>query len=163
GSGSYSRAAQFVCAAATMALKNAGLDSSPPDQHDVGVVLGTAFGSASSMEDFDEECARDGDKFVDPMSFPKTVANSPAGCLSILIGAAGLNLTVSTDFSSGLGAVEQAARMIADGRARIVFAGGYDDLSRSSHIQMCEAGLLSGSRNNHADDSVPLDKDRNGF
>lgn len=163
GSGTYSRAAQFVCAAATMALNHAGLNSTPPDQDDLGVVLGTAFGSASSMEDFDEECARDGDKFVDPMSFPKTVANSPAGCLSILLGAAGVNVTLSTDFASGLGAVEHAARLITEGRARIVFAGGYDDLSRSSHIQMYEAGQLSGSRKHDADDSVPLDRGRNGF
>lgn len=163
GSSSYSRATQFVCAAATMALNEAELESALLDKQDVGVVLGTAFGSASSMEDFDAECFRDGEKFVDPMSFPKTVANSPAGCLSILIGAAGLNVTVSTDFASGLGAVEYAARLIAEGRARIVFAGGYEDLSRSAHIQMYEAGLLSGSHKPEVDDSVPLDKERDGF
>jgi 3-oxoacyl-[acyl-carrier-protein] synthase II len=163
GSNSFSRAAQFVCAAASMALREAKLESPLGNRNDVGVVLGTAFGSASSMEAFDEECIRDGERFVDPMSFPKTVANSPAGCLSILIGATGFNITVSTDFASGLGAVEYAASLIAEGRARIVVAGGYEEFSRSSHVEMLQAGLLSRANENGLEDSVPLDRNRNGF
>lgn len=163
GSSQFSRAAQFVCAAASLALKDANLDLYGPDRNDFGVVLGTAFGSASSMEAFDEECLRDGERFVDPMSFPKTVANSPAGCLSILTGAAGLNITLSTDFASGLGAVEYAAGVLDEGRARIVIAGGYDELSRASHIEMYEAGLLACSAEADAGDSAPLDRGRTGF
>jgi 3-oxoacyl-[acyl-carrier-protein] synthase II len=163
GSSQFSRAAQFVCAAASLALKDANLDLYGSDRNDFGVVLGTAFGSASSMEAFDEECLRDGERFVDPMSFPKTVANSPAGCLSILTGAAGLNITLSTDFASGLGAVEYAAGVLDEGRARIVIAGGYDELSRASHIEMYEAGLLACSAEADAGDSAPLDRGRTGF
>lgn len=163
GSSSFSRAAQFVCAAASIAHREAKLESVSASKNDIGVVLGTAFGSAGSMEAFDEECIRDGERFIDPMSFPRTVANSPGGCLSILIGASGLNITVSTDFASGLGAVEYAAGVLADGRARIVFAGGYDELSRSSHVQMYEAGLLSRAYESGDGDSVPLDRRRNGF
>jgi 3-oxoacyl-[acyl-carrier-protein] synthase II len=163
GSSTFSRAAQYVCAAASVALREAELDPFTVDNNDIGVVLGTAFGSSRSMEAFDEECLRDGERFVDPMSFPKTVANSPAGCLSILIGAAGLNLTISTDFASGLGAVESAVGMLTDGRARIVFTGGYDELSHASLIEMHEAGLLSDSSEADGEDSVPLDRRRNGF
>jgi 3-oxoacyl-[acyl-carrier-protein] synthase II len=162
GSSSFSRAAQFACAAASIALREAKLEPFTSDKNDVGVVLGTAFGSSSSMEAFDEECVRDGERFIDPMSFPKTVANSPAGCLSILIGAAGLNITISTDFASGLGAVEYAAGVLEEGRARIVFAGGYDELSRASHVEMQDAGLLSVNFAGD-EDSVPMDRNRSGF
>lgn len=163
GVSSLSRSAQFVCVAARIALNEAGLEVTPANKNDIGVVLGTAFGSASSLEAFEEECLRDGERFLDPMSFPKTVANSPAGCLSILLGAAGLNITISTDFASGLSAVEYAASLLAAGRARIVIAGGYDELSRSAQIEMYEGWFGSDKRGSNAVHSSPTRRERNGF
>ncbi|HKY05644.1 MAG TPA: beta-ketoacyl-[acyl-carrier-protein] synthase family protein [Blastocatellia bacterium] len=159
----FSRSAQFVCGAGIIALKESELDLSLVNRNEVGVALGTAFGSASSMEAFDEECQRDGERFVDPMRFPNTVANSPAGCLSILTGAAGLNVTVSTGLSSGLAALEYAASLLAQRRMRVMLAGGYDELSMSARSEMIRAGLLSGSREGDFERSAPFDRSRNGF
>src|SRR5438128_82374 len=50
GSSSFSQAAQFVCAAASIALREAKLDLHTTDKNDLGVIIGTAFGSSSSME-----------------------------------------------------------------------------------------------------------------
>ncbi len=153
-----SRSTSFIVAAAKLALLNARLDLSDFEASEVGIFLGTAFGSNASMYSFDQECLRDGDRFVDPMAFPNTVTNSPAGHLSILLSTTGINITLSTGLASGLDAVEYAARMLRRGELRVALAGGYDELSGDTHDRLSRAGMLSTDG-----DSAPLDRDRNGF
>jgi 3-oxoacyl-[acyl-carrier-protein] synthase II len=163
GIGCFNRPTQFVCAAGQLALNEAEIDLSALDKNEMGVALGTAFGCANSMEAFDEECLRDGVRFVDPMSFPNTVTNSPAGYLSILVGAAGLNITISTGLASGLDAVEYATGVLAEGRMRVVLAGGYDELSLASHLELSQAGLLADSCETDDEVSAPMDRKRSGL
>jgi 3-oxoacyl-[acyl-carrier-protein] synthase II len=157
------RSTQFVYTAAKLALTDAKLDLPRDDGSEVGIVLGTAFGSANSMLAFDAECARDGLRFIDPMSFPNTVTNSPAGYLSVILGASGLNITISTDFASGLDAIDYASRALDSGQARIILAGGYDELSPASYAELAKAQMLSGSRGHSIEVSAPFDRRRNGF
>ena len=163
GLGHSSRSAQFVCTAAKLAFESAELDLPKVNKEELGIVLGTAFGSANSMATFDEECLRDGAKFVDPMSFPNTVNNSPASHLSVLLRVEGLSMTLSTGSASGLDVIDYAARVLAKGQVRIVLAGGYEELSLLSHAYLSEAKFLSGSRDHDVEYSVPLDRNRNGF
>jgi 3-oxoacyl-[acyl-carrier-protein] synthase II len=156
--GVMSRSASFISAAARLALANANLDLSYIESSQVGIFLGTAFGSNASMSSFDEECLRDGDRFVDPMAFPNTVTNSPAGHLSILLRTTGINITLSTGLASGLDAVEQAASALRRRELKVALAGGYDELCRETHDSLARAGVLSTD-----DLSAPLDCDRSGF
>lgn len=159
----FNRSAQFVCAAGKLALKEAEIELSDFSKDEVGVALGTAFGSASSMEAFDEECLRDGVRFIDPMSFPNTVTNSPAGYLSILVGAAGFNMTISTGLASGLDAIEYAARALSQGDMQLALAGGYDELSLASLLELSKAGLLADSCETECEIFAPMDRNRKGL
>jgi 3-oxoacyl-[acyl-carrier-protein] synthase II len=98
------------------------------------------------------------------MGFPNTVTNAPAGYLSILLKAAGFNVTLSTNLASGLDAIDYAVKAIDDGRVRVAIAGGYDELSPATLVGLAEAGALAGAaRGPEARDSVPLDRDRSGL
>ncbi|MFQ6094241.1 MAG: beta-ketoacyl-[acyl-carrier-protein] synthase family protein, partial [bacterium] len=158
-----SRSAQLACAATALALEDAALDLSAVDPPEVGVVIGTAFGNVNSMIAFDKEAWLEGPRFVNPMTFPNTVVNSPAGYISVLFGLTGLNATISTGRSSSLEALKYAAECLKRGEARVVLAGGCEELSEFVHLGFLKAGQLSGSKGDGIEKPAPLDRRRNGF
>ena len=158
-----SRSAQFACAASALALEDADLDLSGEDLTEVGVILGTAFGNVNSMVSFDKEGWIEGPRFVNPMMFPNTVVNSPAGYVSIFFGITGLNVTISNRLSSGLDALHYAAECLMRGEAQIALAGGYEELSELVHLGFLKAGQIAGSHDTTNDVPKPMDRKRNGF
>lgn len=158
-----SRSAQFACAASALALKDADLDVSEEDPDEVGVVLGTAFGNVNSMVAFDKEGWVEGPRFVNPLMFPNTVVNSPAGYVSIFFGMTGLNVTVSNGLSSGLDAVHYATEGLMRGDVQMALAGGYEELAELVHLGFLKARQIAGSQRNGCAVPKPMDRRRNGF
>lgn len=120
-----SRTSQLACAAAApLAEALAGV---PPA--DVGVALGSAWGSMKAVVDFEGQSPLKGGRLVDPLLFAETVANVPAGHLSVLFGWSAFNVTLSCGPSSGLEAMRQAIGFLEEGRALLAVAGGADELN----------------------------------
>jgi hypothetical protein len=118
-----SRGSQLACsAAAAVARALEGVDGST-----VGVVYGSAWGCLNTIVRFERAAHVDGPRFVDPLLFTETVANVPAGQVSIVYGWSALNVTVSAGTASGLEAIRLAVDLIDEGRASIVVAGGGDE------------------------------------
>jgi len=122
GAGQLSRVSQLCCAAA--ARLQPGLAGVPPAA--VGVVLGTAWAGLASIVRFEHEAHMEGPRFVDPVLFTETVANVPAGHVSIVFGWSALNATVACGATSGLAALGLALDLLEEGRAEVVVAGGAD-------------------------------------
>jgi 3-oxoacyl-[acyl-carrier-protein] synthase II len=121
-----SRTSQLAIAAAAGLVE--ALDGQPAER--IGVVLGTAWASLDSVVRFEREAHTEGPRFVDPILFTETVANVPAGQVSIAFGWSALNATVSSGVASGLQALSQASRFLDEERAEIIVAGGSDELNR---------------------------------
>jgi len=135
-----SRTSQLAVAAASRLVDP--LDGTPAER--IGVVLGTAWASLDSVVRFEREAHTEGPRFVDPILFTETVANVPAGQISIAFGWSALNATVSGGVASGLQALGQACRFLDEERAEIVVTGGSDELNlhllRTLHAEGHAAG-----------------------
>ncbi len=120
-----SRASQLACSSAARIAP--GLESVATDR--VGVVYGSAWGSLRTVVEFEREAFLEGPRFVDPIRFTETVANVPAGQVSIFFGWSAFNATVSAGSASGLAALLQALDFLEEGRGRVAVAGGGDDVN----------------------------------
>jgi 3-oxoacyl-[acyl-carrier-protein] synthase II len=136
-----SRISQLACAAASrLAGAVAGIEAAG-----VGVVFGSAWGSLRTVVDFERAAAIDGPRFVDPLLFTETVANLPAGQISIFNGWSAFNVTVSAGTASGLEAIGLAIDLLSEGRAEIAVAGGGDEISLPILFALHAQGSLADS------------------
>lgn len=147
-----SRTSQLACAAASLVP----LAKVAPGQ--VGVALGTAWGSLKSVVDFEEQTSSSGPRLVDPLLFAETVANVPAGHISIVSGWSAFNTTLSCGPASGLEALREAAGLLDEDRAAVAVAGGADELNLPA-LQVLE----TGRRTSASGESLPFGGERRGF
>src|SRR5437870_12846577 len=120
------RSARLLSVAAHMALTATGLQQPEGGEGDpnLGLVCGTMFGSVHSITSFDWSGVTDGPTYVNPMEFPNTVINSPAGQAAIKHKLRGVNSTISAGVGAGPYAIHDAAGVLGFGRAAALLAGG---------------------------------------
>jgi 3-oxoacyl-[acyl-carrier-protein] synthase II len=141
------RSARLLCVAAHMALSETGLQQQESGEGDpnLGLVCGTMFGSVHSITSFDWSGVTDGPNYVNPMEFPNTVINSPAGQAAIKHKLRGVNSTISAGLVSGLYAIHYAAEFLRFGRATALLAGGVEELCEESFFSFDKVGVISTS------------------
>lgn len=127
----FDRCSLFAVVATGMALKHAGVDMAAADRTRIGIVLGCGFGGIVNSEEFLTGYFTSGIEGLAPMLFPNTVPNAPASNASIEHGLKGPNVTFVQRFCSAEAAFMMALRLLEEGRADIILAGGADDLSPS--------------------------------
>jgi 3-oxoacyl-[acyl-carrier-protein] synthase II len=155
------RTGRLAASAAALALEASGWSAELLSEHEVGLVLGTMFGSMRTISEFDRRAQVDGPKYAKPMHFANTVINAAAGQTAIWHGLTGINATVSGGTVSGLQAIGYAADLIRQGRATTLLAGGAEELCFETLYGFYRAGLLGGC--DAIPRPVPLDSCRNGF
>jgi len=141
------RSARLLCVAAHLALKGSGLSAgeSGDDGTGLGMICGTMFGGLHSIVSFDWSGLTDGPSYVNPMEFPNTVINSPAGQAAIKFKLRGINSTVCAGLASGLYAIHYGAEALRLGRARALLAGGVEELCEESVLGFRKAEVTSAS------------------
>ncbi|KHE92057.1 MAG: beta-ketoacyl-[acyl-carrier-protein] synthase family protein [Candidatus Scalindua rubra] len=157
------RTSLLVSSAAKLAMEDANITHETYGADELGIVIGSTYGSIDSISSFDLEGLKEGPTFVNPMEFPNTVLNAPASRVSIFCNATGLNSTISTGTASGLDAIIYASDFLRLGRGKAVVAGGVHGLTPDVFWGAYRSGILSGSRNGDIEISAPFDKRRNGF
>lgn len=139
------RSARLLCVAAHMALENARLaETAEADPElNLGLACGTMFGSVRSITAFDWSGVTDGTKYVNPMDFPNTVINSPAGQAAIRFKLRGVNSTLCAGLASGVYAMHYASEFLRLGRADALLAGGVEEFCEESYLGFQKNGLAS--------------------
>jgi 3-oxoacyl-[acyl-carrier-protein] synthase II len=139
------RSARLLYVATHLALESSGLARQLPSDADseLGLVCGTMFGSVHSITSFDWSGLMDGPTLVNPMEFPNTVLNSPAGQAAIKHRLRGVNSTISAGLVSGLYAIHYAMEFLRFGRAQALLAGGVEELCEESYLSCRKAGITS--------------------
>jgi len=148
-----SRTSQLACSAAGANAR--AIEAVAAE--DVGVVFGSAWGSLTTVIEFEREAYLQGARFVDPILFTETVSNVPAGQVAILYGWSAFNVTVSSGSASGLAGLRQALAFLEEGRALVAVAGGGDELN----LQLLRALRRSGIVTDRLG-SLPLAEGRSG-
>ncbi len=155
------RATLLALAAADDALVDAGDLATDPAR--CGVVAGSGIGGIRTLEDQVIGFAQRGPDRVSPMLVPMMMPNAPAASISIRHRLTGPNMTVATACATGAHAIGEATRMIRDGTADVVIAGGVEScISPVAMAAFHRMGALS--RNPDASRaSRPFDTARDGF
>ena len=157
------RTSLLTSSATKLAMQDSNVTGDTYNSDELGIVMGSTYGSIDSISRFDLEALREGPSYVNPMAFPNTVLNAPASRASIFCNATGLNTTVSNGVTSGVDAIIYAADFLKMGRVKAILAGGVFGLTYGIYLGSSCSGLLAGSKDNSMEISAPFDKRRNGF
>ncbi|OGR01966.1 MAG: beta-ketoacyl-[acyl-carrier-protein] synthase II [Deltaproteobacteria bacterium RIFOXYD12_FULL_50_9] len=155
---------QYAVAAAGMAVKDSGLVITPDNATRVGVVTGNGIGGLSTIEKYHSIALERGPKRITPFFIPMVISNLSAGQISIIFGAKGPNLSMTTACAAGTHAVGEAFRSISRGDCDAAITGG----SESTICTLAVGGFnamkaLSRRNDDPGAASRPFDKDRDGF
>ncbi|MFJ8792202.1 beta-ketoacyl-[acyl-carrier-protein] synthase family protein [Streptomyces sp. NPDC102462] len=144
------------------ALRMAGLRPREWDGARVGVVIGTAFGGVSTLEDQTLRLARG--EPVSAHTVPMVAPNMLAGQLSLHWGARGPSFVACTACASGTTAIGLGAQLLRTGVCDIVVAGGSDaPVNRIITAAFARMSALSPRREAPELASRPFDAARDGF
>ena len=148
------------------AIADAGLDWPNVDKSQVGVYVGvTEHGNVETENEVFQLKGFDYDtQFWSHHHNPRTVANNPAGEISLNLGITGPHYTIGAACAAGNAGLIQGAQMLLLGECDVALAGG---VSESIHTFGIFASFKSqGALASHADPtkaSRPFDAERNGI
>jgi 3-oxoacyl-[acyl-carrier-protein] synthase II len=151
---------------ASEAIADAALDWPNIDRATVGIYVGvTEHGNVETENEIYQLKGYDYDtQFWSHHHNPRTVANNPAGEISLNLGVTGPHYTIGAACAAGNAGIIQGAQMLRLGECDVALAGG---VSESIHTFGIFASFKSqGALASHADPacaSRPFDVDRNGI
>lgn len=157
------RVSQMAVAAATLALDDAGL-SLPEDKEQVGVYVGCAMGGSTALDkgfqNFYQSRTR-----VSPLSVIASMANAPAGHISMRFGITGPSLNYSVACASSAIALGEALRAIRSGEISQAIAGGAEAMLLPGIINGWQSmQVLANPEGEHPEQACrPYDKTRSGL
>ena len=154
----------YAVAATRMAIEDSGLVIDISNYDRVGVITGCGLGGLGLMEKTILDIDRKGPGRVSPFFIPLMIGNMAPGMISILFGAKGPNVSISTACAAGTHAVGESFRAIVNGNADAMITGGVEAVITSTCIAGFNAMKALSTRNNEPHKaSRPFDRDRDGF
>lgn len=157
------RFTQFAIAAADEAMKESGLEITADNCWDIGVVIGSGIGGIDTFQTEVKKLFDKGPRGVSPLFIPMMIGNMAAGRVSMIYGAKGANLAVTTACASGAHAIGEAFRKIKYGELVACVAGGAE--AAITEVAMAGFGNMTALSTSEDPDraSIPFDKERDGF
>ena len=154
----------YALAAAEMALADAGLAAGDGEAERTGVIIGSAIGGLATIEREKEAVLQGGPRKMSPFTIPAALANLAAGHVSIRFGAKGPIGCPVAACASGTCGIGDASRIIAEGYADVMIAGGVE----AAVTPLCVAGFnamrtISKRNDDPKRASRPFDRERDGF
>ncbi|MBL0941990.1 MAG: beta-ketoacyl-ACP synthase II [Alphaproteobacteria bacterium] len=160
---------QFITygiAAASQAIECSGwMPEEEESRQRTGVIIGSGIGGLQNIYETSILLKEQGPRRVSPFFIPSCLINLVSGHVSIKYKFKGPNHSVVTACSTGAHAIGDAARMIQQGDADVMIAGGAEAaVSRIGIAGFAAARALSTAYNDTPEKaSRPWDKDRDGF
>lgn len=154
----YDRAVQFALESGRQAVAQAGLSLTGDKALRAGVILGTAGGGYTTIDESYRAVHAEGRNRVHPFTIPRLMHSAAAAHLAMRHGLKGPAFTVSTACASSNHAMGLAFQMIRSGAAEVMLAGG-------AEATLCFGGLKAweGLRVMSPDGCRPFCASRNGM
>ncbi|QSR86318.1 beta-ketoacyl-ACP synthase II [Candidatus Methylacidiphilum infernorum] len=158
------RFVQFAMAASKEAIESSGIDFAREDSTRLGVIVSSGIGGLKTLEDQHTILLTKGPSRCSPLMIPMMISNMASGMIAIEYNLKGPNFAIVTACASAAHSIGEAYRMIQDGDADVIIAGG----SEASIVPLGLAGFsnmkaLSLRNNDPQRASRPFDKNRDGF
>jgi 3-oxoacyl-[acyl-carrier-protein] synthase II len=155
---------QYAVVAADEALQDSELAITPENAERVGVYLGSGIGGLSYLEDTHSTLLERGPRRISPFFIPGLIVNLASGWVSIRTGAKGPNLAVATACATASHAIGESFRLIREGYADAMIAGGAEAVVRPLTVGgFCAMKALSTRNDEPERASRPFDAERDGF
>jgi 3-oxoacyl-[acyl-carrier-protein] synthase II len=155
---------QFAMVSAGEAVADAGLSWPPKNPFRYGVVMGSGMGGLDTVETAVLTYASKGPRAIHPLTIPKAVTNLGPGMIAIKYGFKGTNFGVVNACTSGTTAIGEAFRLVREGRADVVVAGGAEAVVTRLSVAAFNSLRALSTRNDEPERaSRPFDRDRDGF
>lgn len=155
---------RFAVAAASLALKDSGLEVTDDNSHLIGSYIGSGIGGIQTFVDNTLVYNEKGPSRVSPFFVPSMVPNMAAGYVSIFNNLKGPNCAACTACAAGAHSIGYAAMMIERGDAVAMVAGGAE--APLVHVAISGFNVMRAISTRNEDPSSasrPFDKDRDGF
>ena len=125
----------YALGAADEALQDAGWKPETETQRErTGVLIGSGIGGLQSIASSQMDLHNGGPRKVSPFFIPSALINLASGQVSIKHGLKGPNHSVVTACATGAHAIGDSARIIREGDADVMLAGG-------AEASICELGV----------------------
>jgi 3-oxoacyl-[acyl-carrier-protein] synthase II len=163
--GRFDLTIQYGVAAATMAVKDSGLDVASMDPDRVGVIEGTTIsGMESIIKTRDTFVNNEGNfRALHPYNLVASYCGEGSGTISLHLGIQGHAVTYCSGCASGNDALGYAARRIRDDDMDVVIAGGADETMEMLHVGFCRLRAMTEQTGEPAQAMRPFDRTRDGF
>jgi 3-oxoacyl-[acyl-carrier-protein] synthase II len=156
------RVTQLGFGAAADALGDAGELGADPSR--CAVIIGTGIGGLHTLEENQRLYYDKGPSRVSPFFVPMMMPNATAGVVAMQLGWTGPNVCVATACAAGAHAIGEGVRLIRDGTADAVMAGGTEAaVTPLTVAAFARMGALSSRNDEPERASRPFDADRDGF
>jgi 3-oxoacyl-[acyl-carrier-protein] synthase II len=154
----------YAIAATRMALEDSGLVIDQSNADRIGVFTGCGLGGLASLEETNRIIETRGPSRVSPFFIPMMIGNMAAGMISMQFGAKGPNACMATACAAGSHSIGDAFKLVQQGRADGMIAGGVESVITPSCIAGFNAMKALSTRNDAPQKaSRPFDRDRDGF
>lgn len=157
------RSIKLMVSSGRLAIDDSQFQITEENTNDVGVSVGTTLGSLKSVVEFDDVILREGPRYVNPALFPNTVLNAPASQVNIWHKIKGFSTTLSTGFTAALDAMSYAYNFLQWDRAKVIYAGGVEELCWHTFFCFHTLKFISGAKEGTEFINCPFDKRRNGI
>lgn len=154
---------QYAVAAAKDAFEDSGINLENEDPYRIGCSVGCGVGSLQSIEREYDKMLKKGPSRINPLLVPMMITNMAAGNVSIQLGLKGKSLNVVTACATGSHSIGEAYRSIQYGEADVMVAGGTENAICPVGIGGFSALTALSTKNTLERNSIPFDKDREGF
>ena len=156
--------ALYAIAATAQAMRDSGLEVGKDiDSSRFGCAIGSGVGGIQTFCREHASMLAEGAHGVSPLFIPEMIANIASGNTAIVFHAEGPNLPVVTACATGTHSVGEAYRLIREGRADAMIAGG----AEAALCPMAIAGFSNSKALTTSEDpmtaSLPFDARRKGF
>jgi len=158
------RFSQLALACAMMALADARLSPDKAARAGMGIYTGSALGGIAFAEEQHEIFVRRGIRAISPLLALSVFGGASSCNVAIELGLTGPSVANANSCASGVIALGEAARLIQDGRAEVMLAGGVEaPLAPLTFGAFSLIKVLTSRNDDPATASRPFDKDRDGF
>lgn len=155
---------QYGMVASIQAIEDSGLETTEENAARIGVAVGSGIGGLTMIEKNYDAIKASGPRKVSPFFVPGSIINMISGNLSIKYGYKGPNIAIVTACTTGTHNIGFSARMIQQGDADVMIAGGAEMATSQLGLGGFAAARALSTRNDDPQAaSRPWDKDRDGF
>lgn len=154
---------EYAYLATTEALRNAGIEQSFLDRHEVGILYGNDSSAVPVVESVDILREKKDTMMIGSGYIFQSMNSTVSMNLSVIFRLRGINFTIAGACASGSHAIGMGFLLIKQGLQGIIICGGAQEINPESTASFDALNAFSTHESEPSKASRPFDRDRDGL